>query len=40
MTEEQFLENYCKFCGSLICTSPYDDYADGCQLLKKIIKGK
>jgi len=40
MTEEQFLENYCKFCGSFVCSSPYDEYADGCKLFKKIMKGE
>ena len=35
MTKEEFAEKYCKRCGSIICSSPYGEIAEGCNRLKQ-----
>lgn len=37
MTEEKFVETYCRYCGSQRCAGPGDEIAEGCSYYRKII---
>ena len=37
MTEEKFVETYCRYCGSQRCSGPGDEMANGCSYYRKII---